>query len=169
MPTGATTSVTLGADAHSARAALVVDAAGPAGTARRRRSAVHDDAAQRRARRRERRPRRRHRRQQPRAARHRLQRQRRRRLPGDDRPVDDGRVALPAGGALVFAVRAAVNAGAADGVVVNQLSATAAADTDRADSSAIAQATVRTPRSGVSVTVLSAPAAPVPPAATSRS
>ncbi|MBZ8142081.1 hypothetical protein CLD22_19510 [Rubrivivax gelatinosus] len=69
---------------------------------------------------------------------------------------------LPAGAELSFVVRSTVNNGTANGTVVNQLSVSAAGDTDRSDSSAIATATVRTPRSGVSVSALGAPTAPVP-------
>lgn len=69
---------------------------------------------------------------------------------------------LPAGGELVFTVNTTVNNNAGDGTVVNRLSVTAAADTDRSDSAFLATATVRTPRSGVSVTTVSVPAAPVP-------
>ena len=58
---------------------------------------------------------------------------------------------LPAGGALDFVVTGTVAAGL-NGIVTNTLQVSADADSDRADNSFTAQATVVTPRAGVFVT-----------------
>jgi uncharacterized repeat protein (TIGR01451 family) len=69
---------------------------------------------------------------------------------------------MPAGGLLTFTVSANVNAGAADGRVVNQLTARSETDTDRSDNEFLALAEVRTPRAGLSVSTLAVPKGPVP-------